>query len=45
MTSRAINKQFNALGAFKLKPRITEFQFMDIYSDIHPFKETAILLG
>ena len=23
----------------------TNFQHMDIYSDIHPFKETAILLG
>ena len=27
------------------KPMITNFQFMDIYIDIHPFKETAILLG
>jgi len=24
---------------------LTEFQHMDIYCDIHPFKETAVYLG
>jgi len=41
-----INNQFNSLyftGVAK-KPMYTEFEHMDIYSDIHPFKETSIQL-
>ena len=37
--------EFNQLPSQILKPMITQFQSMDIYSDIHPYVETAIFLG
>mmetsp|Transcript_19382 Transcript_19382/g.23924 ORF Transcript_19382/g.23924 Transcript_19382/m.23924 type:complete len:80 (+) Transcript_19382:132-371(+) len=30
---------------FRTKAMYTGFQHMDIYSDIHPYKETAIMVG
>jgi len=44
-TSNRIMSEFRKLSHSSMKPMITQFYSMDIYSDIHPFKETAIFCG